>query len=102
MKRTLIRYKTKSEMADKNAELIAAVFSELKDAKPESLRYLSMRLEDDSFVHVVESDTEDGQSVLPKLVSFQAFQAGIRDRCIEPPLARGVVIVGNYRMLERE
>ena len=30
MKRTVIRYKTKPEMADRNAELIAAVFAELK------------------------------------------------------------------------
>jgi hypothetical protein len=32
MRRTLIRYKTKPEAADRNAELIAAVFSELKAA----------------------------------------------------------------------
>ena len=30
MKRTLIRYKAKAELADRNAELIAAVFEELK------------------------------------------------------------------------
>ena len=33
MKRTLIRYKTKPDMADKNAELVAAVFAELKAAQ---------------------------------------------------------------------
>ena len=47
MKRTLIRYQTKPDMADKNAELIAAVFAELKAAKPEGVRYLSLRLDDD-------------------------------------------------------
>ena len=35
MKRTLIRYKTKPDMADKNAELIAGVFAELKATRPE-------------------------------------------------------------------
>ena len=40
MKRTLIRYKTKPELADRNAELIAAVFEELKAAKVEGVRYL--------------------------------------------------------------
>ena len=55
MKRTLIRYKTKPDMADKNAELIAGVFAELKAAKPRGLRYLSLRLDDDTFVHFVES-----------------------------------------------
>ena len=48
MKRTLIRYKTKPDMADKNAELIAGVFAELKATKPEGLRYLSLRLDDDT------------------------------------------------------
>jgi hypothetical protein len=98
MKRTLIRYKAKPELADKNAELIAAVFAELKDAKPAGVRYLSLRLEDDSFIHLVETDTDDSSAVT-KLAAFQAFQNGIRDRCAEPPLARGASVVGNYRML---
>jgi hypothetical protein len=99
MKRTLIRYKTKPEMAEKNAELVAAVFAELKASQPEGTRYLSLRLEDDTFIHFVETAAEDGTSVLPKLASFAAFQSGIRERCVEPPLVRGVTIVGNYRML---
>jgi len=99
MKRTLIRYKTKPDMADRNAELIAGVFEELKAAKPEGVRYLSLRLDDDTFVHFVETDAGDGASALPKLAAFQAFQSGIRERCAEPPLAGGVTIVGNYRML---
>ena len=99
MKRTLIRYKTKPEMTEKNAELIAAVFAELKASQPEGTRYLSLRLEDDTFIHFVESAAEDGSSALPKLAAFQAFQNGIRDRCVEPPMPRGATIVGNYRML---
>src|SRR5205823_9199916 len=99
MKRTLIRYKTKPEMADKNAELIAAVFAELKAAQPEGVRYLSLRLEDDTFIHFVETAADDGSSALPKLAAFGAFQSGIRERCAEPPLPRGATVVGNYRML---
>ena len=38
MQQRLIRYKTKPEMADKNAELVAAVFAELKAARPEGMR----------------------------------------------------------------
>ena len=56
MNRRLIRYKTKPDMADKNAELVAAVFAELKAARPEGLRYLTLRLEDDTFIHLVETD----------------------------------------------
>ena len=99
MKRTVIRYKTKPDMADRNAELVAAVFAELKAAQPEGLRYLSLRLEDDTFIHVVEAAADDGSSPLPKLAAFQAFQSGIRERCAERPVPKGATIVGNYRML---
>ena len=71
----------------------------MKAAQPEGVRYLSLRLEDDTFVHFVETATDDGSSALPKLASFGAFQNGIQERCAEPPLVRGVTIVGNYRML---
>ena len=99
MRRTVIRYRTKPDMADRNAELVAAVFAELKAAQPEGLRYMSLRLEDDTFIHVVET-ADDGASPLPKLPAFAAFQSGIRERCTEPPLAKGATVVGNYRMLE--
>jgi hypothetical protein len=97
MKRTLIRYKTRPDAADQNAGLIAAVFEELKATKPDGVRYLSLRLDDNTFVHLVEA--EEGSTPLPSLDAFKAFQSGIRERCIEPPLPSGVTIVGNYRML---
>ena len=98
MRRTLIRYKTKPEMAEKNAALVAAVFAELKAASPDGVRYMTLRL--DTFIHMVETAADDGSSPIPKLAAFQAFQDGIRDRCAEPPLVRSAVIVGNYRMLD--
>lgn len=98
MSLTLIRYKAKPEMADKNAELVAAVFAELKAASPDGVRYLSLRLDDDTFVHVVESD--DGANPIAKLGAFQAFQNGIRERCGEAPVRGAATIVGNYRMLD--
>ena len=101
MKRMLIRYRTKPDMADNNAELIAAVFAELKASNPEGIRYLSLRLEDDMFIHLVETTAEEASNALTKLPAFQAFQSGVRERCAEPPLVRAVAIVGNYRMLEQ-
>jgi hypothetical protein len=98
MKRSLIRYRTKPESADANAALIAKVFEELKAASPSSVRYLSLRLDDDSFVHFVETEDE-AAGTLPGLAAFKAFQAGIRERCIEPPVVKSVIIVGNYGML---
>ena len=101
MKRTLIRYKTKPESADKNAELIAGVFAELKATRPDGVRYLSLRLDDDSFIHFVETEASDGSSALPDLAAFKAFQSGIRERCLEPPQFGGFRIVGDYRMLDQ-
>jgi hypothetical protein len=97
MKRTLIRYKTKPDTAEQNAGLIAKVFEELKAKAPNGVRYLSLRLDDDTFVHFVEA--EEGSTPLPSLDAFKAFQNGIRERCVEPPLAGNATIVGNYRML---
>jgi hypothetical protein len=97
MKRTLIRYKTKPDAADQNAGLIAKVFEELKTKAPAGVRYLSLRLDDGTFIHFVEA--EEGSTPLPSLDAFKAFQSGVRERCIEPPLAGNVTVVGNYRML---
>ena len=101
MQRRLIRYRTRPDTADKNAELIAAVFAELQAAKPEGIGYLSLRLEDDTFIHIVETTTEDGSNALTKLGTFQAFQSGVRDRCAEPPVVRGATVVGSYGMLDK-
>ena len=98
----LIRYRTKPEEAARNAELVTAVFAELGQAKPEGLRYLTLRLDDDTFVHLVATDTADGTSSLTQLASFQAFQQGVRERCAEPPLVRQATVVGNYRMLDED
>jgi hypothetical protein len=97
MKRTLIRYRTRPEAADANARLVEAVFAELAEKGPDGLRYLSLRLEGDAFVHFVESNSDPGP--LPGLQTFKTFQQGIRERCLEPPDPRAVTILGNYRML---
>ena len=76
------------------------MFAELKAAQPGGVRYLSLRLDDDSFVHFVETEADDGASALPSLAAFKAFQSGIRERCVEPPQLGGATIVGNYRMLD--
>jgi hypothetical protein len=89
-------------MADRNAELVAAAFEELKAARPDGFRYMSLRLEDDTFIHVVENTADDGASPLPKLKAFAAFQDGIRERCIEPPVPKSATVVGNYRMLDEK
>jgi len=101
MTRRLISYKTRPDTSDANAALISAVVAELEAAKPDDVRYLSLRLDDDTFIHIVETAADDGSSVLPKLAAFQAFQSGIRERCAVPPQVRQATVVGNYRMLSQ-
>ena len=98
MKRTLIRYKTRPEATDENQRLIEAVFAELRLKAPQSLRYMTLRLADGSFVHLVES--REGDNTLSAMDAFRAFQSGVRERCSEPPQFNEATIVGNYRMLD--
>jgi hypothetical protein len=97
MKRTLIRYRTKPEMTQQNERLIENVFQELQAESPGGVRYLALKLADGTFLHLVETDVAG--SPLTELSAFRSFQAGIKDRCAEPPQAGEATIVGNYRML---
>lgn len=96
MRHILVRYRTKPDKAQENADRISAVFRELGEKAPDDLRYLALRLADGTFVHLVlaEGDT----SVLTSLDAFQSFQAGIPDRCLEMPKLEEVTVVGSYRM----
>ena len=100
MKRTLVRYKIQSDEAQENVRLIEGVFRELKAKSPDGLRYLSLRLDDDTFVHLHAVD--DGAQPVSALDAFKAFQSNIEDRCVEQPQANEAVIVGNYRMLDED
>jgi hypothetical protein len=97
MKLTVVRYRTKPEAAQENVRLIKQVFQQLQAKSPAGVRYLAMRLDDDTFIHV--STVEDGDSPIPKLEAFGSFQNGIKERCVELPRASAVTIVGSYRML---
>ena len=101
MKRTVVRYRTKPEMADENQRLIENVFAELQTKSPEGIRYLVMKLGDGKFIHFVIAESDDGASPLPQLEAFQSFRNGIAERCIEQPQTGAMIIVGDYRMLGR-
>jgi len=98
MKATVVRYQAKPDRADENQRLIQAVFTQLDERAPQGFTYKVFRLEDGvSFVHVViEHDVDDPDS-LQAVPAFQAFVAGIADRCDIPPVAMGATIVGGYR-----
>jgi hypothetical protein len=100
MKRMLVRYRTKAEQAEQNERLIAKVFEELHAKSPEGARYLVLKLEDNTFLHFVTTETADGTSPIPRLEAFRFFQEGIKERCIEPPQSQAATVVGSYRMGE--
>ena len=99
MKLTVVRYRTKPEMAEENSRLIHTVFQELRAKSPDDVRYLSVRLSDDTFVHFSIAETEDGASPIPRLDAFRSFQSGLKERCTEPQQQTEATIVGNYRMV---
>ncbi|MFI5845700.1 hypothetical protein ACIA8K_38955 [Catenuloplanes sp. NPDC051500] len=92
---TVIRYTTRPEAADLNAQLVEKVFVELAQAAPAGVRYTTLRLGDGSqFVHVLTS--EDDGNPLAGLPAFRQFQDGIRERCAEAPQFSPATVVGAY------
>jgi hypothetical protein len=97
MKRTLVQYKTKPEKAQLNEQLIENVFQELRENSPRGVRYLALKLNDGTFVHLVF--VEDDANPISALTAFRAFQSGITERCVEQPQVAEATVVGSYRML---
>jgi hypothetical protein len=97
MKRMVVRYKTRPDKADENQRLIENVFLELGARSPGGLRYAVLRLADDTFMHIVES--EEGANPLLELEAFRAFSSTVKERCLEPPQFADAAVIGNYRMI---
>ncbi|CAN5780074.1 hypothetical protein BH10CHL1_BH10CHL1_30600 [soil metagenome] len=97
MKRILVRYKVKAEQAHENQRLVEQVYAELQCNAPTGLRYATFKQNDGvSFVHIASIETESGDSPLSELPAFKAFQAQIKDRCVEPPVAIDLEEIGSY------
>jgi len=99
MKGIVVRYRTKPEAAEANAELIAQVFAELKHKAPPGVHYLALRFEDDTFIHISLLEAQQATSPIPHLEAFRAFQNGIKERCLEPPQSSPATLIGTYRAL---
>ena len=93
----IVSYRAKAEKADENQRLIGDVFRELQQTQPSGLRYAVLRLEDDSFIHLLW--TGDESASLTSLPSFQAFVDRVEDRQVAPAVHRAVSVVGNYGVL---
>lgn len=92
-----VRYKTRDDKAGENEVLIHAVFDELRRSAPAGLQYGAYKLADgSSFVHVARIETADGSNPLLALESFKRFQEGLRERCVETPVATDLYPVDGY------
>ncbi len=96
MKTVMVRYKLKPESAADNEALIKQVFVQLAREKPAGMRYQVFKQADGvSFVHVSAFDNAAGNPLTP-LEAFKAFTAGIKERCVEQPVAVELQQVGRY------
>jgi len=98
--RVVVRYRTKPDQAEVNHKLVEAVFAELAQADPGGVRYATLRLADNTFIHI--ADIEADPSPLGSIAAFAEFQKEVRDRC-EPgqePVVEQVELVGEYRVFK--
>jgi hypothetical protein len=91
----VVRYRTKPEHAEENAELVREVYAELAADDPGGLQYVTLRLDDGvTFVHVATVDGE--ANPLASSAAFKRFQSEIAHRCVEGPVAMDASVVGSY------
>jgi hypothetical protein len=94
----MIRYTVHADRVDENERYVRAVFDELARARPDGLRYTTLKLDDGvTFVHIAFIEREDDVHPLRELESFKAFTASVNDRCAVLPVTTHVEMVGGYR-----
>ena len=91
---TVVRYRVHPDQADRNAELVRAVYDELHATGPAGLAYSTYRLEDGTFVHVAE---EERPGQLREVAAFARFREDLDARCAEPLVRTGAERIGAYR-----
>src|SRR5690349_3479767 len=92
----VVRYRTKPEAADKNAQLVRDVYEDLTRQQPEGFRYMTLQLDDGvSFVHVAIHD-EGAENPLAQSDAFARFQSGLADRLEQGPDPSPATVVGSY------
>ena len=98
----MVSYTLKPDRVAENERLARAVYEALAEARPAGLRYATFRLGDGvSFVHLVAHEEADGSNALTALPAFQAFAAGVKDRCIAPPVRVELNEIGSYGFFDR-
>ena len=93
----MVSYTLKPDRVEENERLARAVYDELRASRPAGLRYATFRLGDGvSFVHIVSHEEGEGSNALTSLPAFKAFAAGVKDRCVAPPVRVDLTEIGSY------
>jgi hypothetical protein len=97
----MVSYTLKPDRVAENERLARGVYDALRASRPAGLRYATFRLGDGvSFVHIVSYEeregTREGTNALTALPAFQDFAAGVKDRCVAPPVRVDLTEIGSY------
>lgn len=97
--RVMVRYTVKPDRAAENEHYIEQVFAELARTAPPAMQYAAFKLEDGvTFVHVYANESPNGGGdALRTLPAFQAFRAGLEERCAVAPVRTPLHAIGTYR-----
>jgi hypothetical protein len=97
-KRLVTRYAMRSaEAADENQRRVEGVFEGLATTKPDTVSYIVLRLQDDSFLHVSFHDHADDEvNPISSTAAFAHFQDGHADRREGPVDQQTASLVGAY------
>ena len=83
--------------ADENQRRIEGVFDDLDASKPDTVSYIVLRLDDDSFVHVSFHDHGDDEvNPIASSAAFAHFQDGHGERREGPVDQQKATLVGAY------
>jgi hypothetical protein len=98
----MVSYTLKPDCVSENERLARAVYDALATARPAGLRYATFRKDDGvSFVHIVAHEETQGGNALTALPAFQAFAAGVKDRCVAPPVRVELTEIGSHGFFDR-
>lgn len=92
--RVMVRYRVRPDRVEENVAYVEAVYAALADLRPDGFRYATYRQDDGvTFVHLA---SYQDPFPLSGVAAFQEFQAGLIDRCDEPPVRVELDEVGSY------
>jgi hypothetical protein len=94
----VVTYQVRPDALPEHLRLIAAIFDQLDQERPDDVEYKVLQLADGvSFVHVSTADSPDGSNPLTRFSAFREFSETAGDRAATPPTPASADLVGSYR-----